>query len=57
VFQLSNHSDNFNYYVYYLEVGIDIGFESGSDPAQQWFFRSPSTMFRWTIVEIHTTKA
>lgn len=57
MFQLSNHSDNFNYYVYYLEVGIDIGFESGSDPAQQWFFRSPSTMFRWTIVEIHITKA
>jgi hypothetical protein len=32
--------------VYYLLVGIDIGFESGSDPARQWSFRSPSTTFR-----------
>ncbi len=27
---------------------IDIGFESGSDPARQWPFRSPSTTFRST---------
>jgi hypothetical protein len=29
-----------------ISVGIDIGFESGSDPVRQWSFRTPSTTFR-----------